>query len=111
MDDVVVLINQIGPLPFSVTFKAPADGPVSFFLSASAWTQTADSWLSVGLELDAVPIGSTQAFANNAGTHLALVPVYVTTNLTAGQHTLSLLPGNSTTVTDLNDFFHVSLHL
>ncbi len=111
MDDVIVLINQIGPLPFSVTFKAPADGPVSFFLSASAWTQTADSWLSVGLELDAVPIGSVQAFANNASVHQALVPVYVTANLTAGQHTLSLLPGNSTTVTDINDFFHVSLHL
>ena len=111
MDDVIVLINQVGPLPLKVTFQAPADGPVTFFLSASAWTQTAASWLSVGMELDGTPIGSAQVFANYASMHMALVPVYITANLTAGQHTLSLLPGNTTTVTDLNDFFQVSLHL
>ncbi|NOT62862.1 MAG: hypothetical protein HOP19_21850 [Acidobacteria bacterium] len=111
MDDVIVLINQIGPLPFSVTFDARADGPVTFFLSGSAWTQTSNTEIGIGMELDGVPIGSAVIFANAAGCHMAVVPVFVRTKLTFGQHTLSLLPTNATTTTDLNDFFHVSLHL
>ena len=111
MDDVVVLINQVGPLPITTTFTAPADGPVSFFLSGSGWTATAGTGVWITLELDGAKIASTGIFANDAATHLAVVPVFATANLTSGQHTLTLMPGNSTTVTDVNDYFHVSLHL
>lgn len=111
MDDVVVLINQVGPLPITTTFTAPADGPVSFFLSGSGWTATAGSGVWIGLELDGVAVAKAGIFANDAAMHLAVVPVYAAANLTSGQHTLTLVPGNSTTVTDVNDYFHVSLHL
>lgn len=111
MDDVVVLINQVGPLPISVTFQAPADGPVSFFLSGSGWTANQDSWVWIALELDGVAVASTGVFANAATQHMAVVPVFATADLKAGQRTLKLMAGNTTTVTDLNDFFHVSLHL
>jgi hypothetical protein len=110
MDDVIVLLNQVGPLPLTTTFTAPADGPVSFFLSGSGWTAN-PGWVWITLELDGVQVTSTGVFANNGAMHLAVVPVYATANLTSGQHTLTLVAGNSTTVTDLNDFFHVSLHL
>lgn len=111
MDDVVVLINQIGPLPISTTFTAPADGPVTFFLSGSGWTATPGTGVWITLELDGAKVATTGIFANDAAMHLAVVPVFATANLTAGQHTLTLVPGNSNTNTDLNDLFHVSLHL
>jgi hypothetical protein len=111
MDDILLLVNQIGPLPITTTFQAPADGQLSFFLSGSGWTQTAATWVQIALEMDGVPVAIAGVFANAATTHMAVVPVFAPVNMTAGQHTLTIVAANPTTETDLNDFFHVSLHL
>ena len=111
MDDVIVLISKVGPLPITVAFNAPADGPVSFFLSGTAWSATADSFLQIELLVDDTYVSLTNAFTNIADSHTALLPTFIPYNLTAGQHTLTLQVSNDTTITDNNDFFHVSLHL
>jgi hypothetical protein len=111
MDDVMVLINQTGPLPITVTFNAPADGPVSFFLSGSGWTQHSGTGVWLELALDGVKVASSGVYANNASVHLTTVPVFAAANLAAGEHSLTLNLGNPTTLTDANDYFHVSLHL
>lgn len=111
MDDVIVLLNKIGPLPIIVDFTAPADGPVSFFLSGTAWTATANTLLQVELLVDNTFVALTNVFTNVAESHTALLPMFVPYNLTAGEHTLTLQVANQTTTTDANDFFHVSLHL
>jgi hypothetical protein len=109
MADLQVIVEQFGPAPLSVQFNAPADGPVTFFLSGSAWANTANQLIGVSVELDGVPIGTAVVFCNESTSHRALVPVLMNAVLTAGVHTITILPNNAYTVTDGNDYFQVAL--
>jgi hypothetical protein len=107
---ILPIISQAkGPLPISVTFNAPSDAPVCFVVSGSAWSQSANQMLGVTLELDGKPIGTAAVFSNLQSNHRALVPAYIPVTLTFGQHKVSLLQANGSTVTDLNDMFNVVL--
>ena len=105
------LISAAGPLPLSTTFTAEGDGDVIFYVSGSAWSQTAGSLLSITLYLDGQAIGTISAFTNEAASHKTLVPAFFPATLTAGGHKIGLAVQSSgtTTVTDLNDNFSVIL--
>jgi hypothetical protein len=107
---ILSILNQVkGPLPIKATFKALSDGPSCFVLSGSVWSPTAGQVIGVQLELDGKVIGSASICSNGATTHRAVVPSYIPVTLTFGQHTLTLLPLNSSTTADQNDFFDVVL--
>ncbi len=101
------LISAVGPLPLSNTFNAEGDVEVVFFVSGSAWTQTADTSISITLYLDDEAIGTSVVWSNEASSHKALVPIFIPAKLSYGQHTVKLVAGNSSTTTDYNDSFQV----
>ena len=103
-----ILISGVGPLPLSNTFKAPSDGDVIFYLSGSAWSQTAGS-ISIELLLDGNVIGKSVGFTNETASHKTLVPVFIPASLTYDMHTVEIQVAGNTTVTDLNDNFQVVL--
>jgi hypothetical protein len=106
----ISLITQVGPLPLQATFNAEVEGDVLFFVSGSAWSQTEGSTLSVLLFLDGTVIGSISVMTNEPTSHKALVPAFMAAQLTYGEHTIVLeADPATTTVSDLNDNFHVSL--
>lgn len=111
MANLQIVISQNGPVPISVQFDAQADGPLTFFLSGSAWSNQPGQWVGVAMELDGVPIGSAAVFCNEATSHRALVATLSVANVTFGQHNLTLLPTSQNTVTDVNDFFQVAIFL
>jgi hypothetical protein len=106
-----VIVNQKGPLPISANFNAPSDAPMYLEVNGSVWTQTANSMIGIQIALDGQVIGTAQIFSNTQSTHRTVVPQYIRVQLKQGQHSLALtaLP-NSTTVSDLNDFFLAVLH-
>ena len=104
------ILNQAkGPLPIHTKFNAPSDGPTCLVLSGSVWSVKANELIGVQLELDGKVIGSAAIYSNQPSTHRAVVPAYIPVNLSFGQHTLTLLPLNSSTTSDPNDFFNVIL--
>jgi hypothetical protein len=103
-----ILISGVGPLPLSNTFKAPSDGDVIFYLSGSAWSQTAGG-ISIELLLDGKVIGKSVGFTNETASHKTLVPVFIPASLTYDMHTVEIQVAGNTTVTDLNDNFQVVL--
>ena len=107
----MILIDSAGPLPLKATFESPVDGPVTFVLSGTAWTQQAPVLTGIGLLLDGAEIGSSAVcFANQNALHLAMRTTYITfDNLTIGQHSVTIQTANSQTVTDFNDYFQVTL--
>ena len=107
---ILSILNQVkGPLPIHSNFKAPSDGPACLVLSGSVWSATANQMIGVQLELDGKVIGSATIFSNGASTHRAVVPSYIPVTLSIGPHTLTLLPLNSSTTSDYNDWFDVIL--
>src|SRR4051812_28144389 len=107
---ILSILNQAkGPLPIHSTFKAPSDGPSWLIVSGSVWCGSANQMIGVQLELDGKVVGSAQIFSNAASTHRAVVPTYIPVTLSAGTHTINLLPLNASTTSDFNDFFDVIL--
>ena len=109
---VQVIVNQKGPLPITVNFKAPGDAPVYLEVNGSVWTQTANNMIGIQVQLDGQVLGLAQIFSNAAATHRAVVPGYFPVTLSYGKpHTLvlSAAPG-TTTVSDFNDFFTAVIH-
>lgn len=102
------LISSAGPLPLSATFESQADVEVVFYVSGSAWSQN-EGQLSIQLLLDGNPVGEAIGFTNEGSSHKALVPVFLSSGMTLGSHTITLEVGNGNTITDLNDNFQVSL--
>lgn len=110
MANAMVLLDANGALPMKTTFQAPGDGNFTFVLSGTAWTGNAASMIAVVLLLDGEPIGQAMCFANQASVHMALRTTIIPfSGLTYGEHTITLEAGNANTVTDVNDYFQVSL--
>jgi hypothetical protein len=106
---VLQIINQVGPLPLKGQFTAPLEGPALMVVTSSMWSTVANTLLQLSVTLDGTPIASGQLWSNGASTHRALPTLFISFNLTAGQHVVALtLAGNGVT-SDLNDFFNASL--
>ena len=111
MADATILLDQSGPLPVSANFNAPSDGPVIFVLTGTAWTATAGQLIGINLYLDGNAIGNaSMCFSNEDTSHKTLRPTFIPYDgLTAGPHTIQVVPAFTSTVTDLNDYFQVTL--
>jgi len=111
MADAMVIFDGAGPLPQSATFNAPADGPVVFVLTGTAWTQNAAGLIGINLSLDGTVIGNTaMCWANLNANHQAMRTTYIPVDsLSFGQHTIQLTNAYSNTITDVNDYFQVTL--
>ena len=109
---VQVILNQKGPLPITVNFKAPGDSQYYLEVNGSVWTTTANNMIGIQVQLDGQILGVAQIFSNTQSTHRAVVPAYFPIQLAYGkQHslTLSAAPGTTTT-SDFNDFFTAVIH-
>jgi hypothetical protein len=106
-----ILFDGAGALPQTFTFNSPYHGPATFVLSGTAWTQKATTLLQIALQLDGVTIGKTSmCWANQAAIHMTLRPTFIPVpNLIYGPHKMSIIVANTTTVTDINDYFQVTL--
>jgi len=108
----MTVLNLTGPLPVSAQFVAPADGPVAMFVSGSAWTRTGGKAIGAMLSVDGATQGVCPGYCNEASSHHTLIPVMLTMNLsygTSGAHTVSLTASTPDTVSDINDFYQVTL--
>lgn len=108
---VQIILSKQGPLPLTINFSAVSDAPVTLEVQGSVWTQTANNMIGIQVAIDGGAVGKAQIFSNASSTHRAVVPAYIPLQLKFGQHslTLSALP-NTTTVSDLNDFYTAVLH-
>ena len=107
----VLIGNQKGPLPIQASFMAPGDMPMYLEVVGSVWTTTANQMIGIQIAVDGNVIGTANVFSNTASTHRPVVPVYLPIKLTQGSHTIQLaVAPNTTTVSDLNDFFTAVLH-
>ena len=111
MANVIVLIDQNGQLPITTKFDAEVDGPVGFLLTGTAYTKGAPTTIGIELILDGVTIGSAAAlFANLNLNHQALRATFIPfDDMTVATHTLEIAPINANTVTDINDYFQVTM--
>jgi hypothetical protein len=109
MADAIQVISQQGPLPITTTFQVENDGPTLILLACSAWTQTANVMIGVDLLIDGVEVASAGLYANATEQHMALVSAPMPYTFTIGEHTFTLQAANPQTVSDLNDFFYVTL--
>ena len=107
----MILIDSPGPLPLKSTFDSPVEGPVTFVLSGTAWTQASPTMIGISLLLDGAQIGkSALCFANVNAFHQAMRTTFITVDkLTYGEHTFTIEAATSGTVTDSNDYFQVVL--
>jgi hypothetical protein len=103
----VVLSNAAGPLPTSVAFPSKG-GPLLLIVSGSAWTGTTAGHIGVTVQLDAANVGTLSEYTNEPGSHKAFPTRVLRVDAPAGNHTMNLL-ADATTVTDLNDFFSVTV--
>jgi len=110
MADALVIFDGAGPLPQTATFKAPTDGPVVFVLSGTARTASAAVLTGINLSLDGTNIGNAMCWANQNNNHIAMRPTFIPyDSLTFGQHTIEITNAYGSTITDVNDYFQVTL--
>jgi len=81
---VQVVIAQSGPLPIKATAQINTNGPAVLTLAGSVWS-------------------------TSANTHRGVVPATVEETFDIGSHTFTLVPMNSQTTSDTNDFFSLTV--
>ena len=106
---VQVIIMQAGPLPITQTFNAPGDDPMYIEVNGSVWSQSENTLLGIDIALDGQPVSVAQVFSNGSSTHRAVVPAYISVQLTEGEHTLTL-SSSGVTVSDYNDLYTAVIH-
>lgn len=119
----VVMSNMPGPLGttgITGSFRS-SGGPLLLLVSGASWTQTTGSTLDVAVQVDGMTVGHLTGFSNEASSHKTLptrafwMPAAGTADAgvvvapAAGNHTLGLLNGNTTTVNDVNDYFSATV--
>ena len=108
MANALVIFDGNGALPQKTTFQSPTDGDVVFVVSGTAWTLNAATLLGIDLFVDNNSIGEVMGYTNNNSSHLALRTTFIPfSNLSVGEHTITLAPSNPNTVTDINDYYQV----
>ncbi len=110
MANALVIFDGAGPLPQTATFNAPTDGPVVFVLSGTARTASAALLTGINLSLDGTSIGKAMCWANQNNNHIAMRTTLIPYgSLTFGQHTIEITNAYGSTITDVNDYFQVTL--
>ena len=105
----LIAVNVPGPLPVTLTFDAPLDGPCTFLFSGTAWSSRANELIGVEVLLDDAVIGTSQLFSNSTNEHKALPSQVMDSNLKMGRRKIVFQALGSNTVTDANDNFSLAL--
>jgi hypothetical protein len=106
----LIILEGQGPLPQGTKFQSPLEGPATFVLSATAWTQSAGTLTGVSLVLDGKVIGTAMCFANFAASHTAMITTFIPVEyLSYDTHAIEVVTAYSGTITDTNDYFQVTL--
>jgi len=102
------VINQRqGALPISATFPS-GGGTLVVIFSGSGFAGSA-TVIGMNLQIDGVIVSNTRSFTNEPNSHKAFTTnIHVQSNIAAGTHSIGLAP-LAGTVTDLNDFFSVTV--
>ena len=111
MANAMVIYDGPGPLPKRASFDAPSDGPVVFVLSGTSRTSSSPVLTGINLSLDGNFIGTAaMCWQNNNDNHMAMRTTLIPFNsLRFGTHTIEINNANSNTITDVNDYFQVTL--
>lgn len=117
MSDRAILINQAGPLPISTTITTGSDGPSMLFLSGSVFTEASAGQIGIAVSVDGTKVGEAVIWSNQPTVQRAVVPVFIEITLDKAwpsetempSYTVELSPLNSGTLSDLNDWFQLSL--
>lgn len=106
----LILFDGAGPLPQTVKFQSPVEGPATFVLSATARTASAAILTGVNLILDGSIIGTAMCWANQNDNHMAMRTTFITVEyLSYDTHTIEITIAYNGTITDVNDYFQVTL--
>lgn len=111
MANAIVIYDGPGPLPQTASFSSPSDGAVIFVLSGTSRTSSAPVLTGINLSLDGNVIGTAAlCWQNQNDNHMAMRTTYIPFNsLSYGAHTIAINNANSNTITDVNDYFQVTL--
>lgn len=101
------IISSNGPSPIIKTTEFSA-GNYLFFVSGSAWSQTANQTISVKVLIDSHEEGTLKVYTNIASSHVSLIPIVFSKELSLGTHVIELLADSNTEV-DINDYFYVTI--
>lgn len=106
----IVIYDGAGPLPVSATFDSQTSTGVVFVLTATARTQSAACLTGVSLSVDGNDVGEAMCWANQNDNHIAMRPTLIPyADMTIGSHTIEITNANSDTITDVNDYFQVTM--
>lgn len=106
----IVIYDGAGPLPVKASFESPTNGGVVFVLTATARTQSAAILTGVSLSLDGNNIGTAMCWANQNDNHIAMRSTFIPfSGLTIGEHTIEIDNAYNGTITDVNDYFQVTM--
>ena len=98
-----------GPLPLQAAYISRG-GTLLVFASGSAWTRT--QWATIGMNVvvDGTTVGTVKLATNETNSHKAMVSnVIVVSGLAAGQHAILLVPMDANTVSDVNDYYDLTV--
>lgn len=109
MSAMIIAANVTGPLPVTVSFDAPMDGPTTFLFSGTAWSTNQNVLIGVQVLLDDAVIGTSQLYSNSTGEHKTLPAQVMVTDLEPGRHKITFQALNANTVSDKNDNFSLAL--
>src|ERR1700684_3004367 len=68
------------------------DGPAVLVVTGSLWTQSANTLLTMNVQLDGTSIGTAKIWSNGVSTHRTFPALFLSVNLTYGQHVLTITP-------------------
>ncbi len=107
----LVIYDGNGPLPVSANFDSPTDGDVVFVLTGTSRTAGAAGMTGISLFLDGAVIGNpAMCWANQNDNHMAMRPTFIPyEGLSVGAHTIEIMNAYSITITDVNDYFQVTM--
>ncbi len=117
MTDRQIIINHSGPLPLSADVQTGSNGSAMLFLSGSVWTQEQAGEIGIVVSLDGQEVGQAVIWSNEPAEHRAVVPVFIQIELDkpwpseteVPTYTFTLAPLNTDTLSDVNDWFQLSL--
>ncbi|WP_437901466.1 hypothetical protein [Sorangium sp. So ce124] len=104
-----VLRQRTGALPVSGTFTS-GGGTLILLTSGSAFLTSGTGLITMNIRLDGNQVGSTTMWVNDGYKHRTFAPDWlVLSNIASGDHTIQLTLTGSNALTDVNDFFSVTV--
>ncbi len=111
----IIMNNVAGPIVTTaspvktVTYMATGVNPLLLIISGTAWSPSNGN-LDVAIQFDGVVIGHLTATSNELSSHKSLpTHAFPIATPAAGSHTIGLLYGNATTITDGSDYFSITV--